>query len=50
LRLEFDLQTLVEHLGMSRNYDDTQIRRALQPAIEELEQIGFIEESPAEKS
>jgi hypothetical protein len=50
LRLDFDLQTLAfEHLGMSRNYDNTQIRRALQPAIEELEQIGFIEEAPCEK-
>lgn len=50
LRLEFDLQTLAfEHLGMSRNYDNTQIRRALQPAVEELEGIGFIEAAPAEK-
>jgi hypothetical protein len=50
MRLDFDLQTLAfEHLGMSRNYDNTQIRRALQPAIEELEEIGFIEKAPAEK-
>jgi hypothetical protein len=50
LRLDFDLQTLAfEHLGMSRNYDNTQIRRALQPAIEELEGIGFIETIAAEK-
>ena len=34
---------------MSRNYDNSQIRRALQPAIEELEQIGFIEACPPEE-
>jgi hypothetical protein len=50
MKLDFDLQTLAfEHLGMSRTYDNTQIRRALQPAIEELERIGFIEPAPAEK-
>lgn len=50
LKLGFDLQTLAfEHLGMSRNYDNTQIRRALQPAIEELEQIGFIERDTPER-
>ena len=50
MRLDFDLQTLAfEHLGMSRNYDNTQIRRALHPAIEELETIGFIETMPAEQ-
>jgi hypothetical protein len=50
LRLDFDLHTLAfEHLGMSRNYDTTQIRRALQPAVEELEGIGFIEKQSAEK-
>ena len=49
VHLEFDLQMLAfEHLGMSRRYDSTQIRRALQPAIEELEGIGFIEQRPAE--
>ena len=49
LRLDFDLQTLAfEHLGMSRSYDSTQIRRALEPAIEELEGIGFIENRPTE--
>ena len=50
MHLEFDLQMLAfEHLGMSRRYDSTQIRRALQPAIEELEGIGFIEHGPAER-
>lgn len=42
-RLEFDLRTLAcEHLGLSRNYDTAQIRRKLQPAVEELEAIGFL--------
>jgi hypothetical protein len=50
MRLDFDLQTLAfEHLGMSRNYDNTQIRRALRPAIEELEKIGFIETMPVDR-
>jgi len=49
VQLQFDLQMLAfEHLGMSRRYDSTQIRRALQPAIEELEGIGFIEKLPTE--
>ncbi len=42
-RLVFDLRTLAcERLGFSRAYDAVQIRRALQPAVEELEAIGFI--------
>lgn len=42
-RLDFDLRILAcEHLGLSRNYDTAQIRRKLQPAIEELEAIGFL--------
>lgn len=42
-RLDFDLRVLAcEHLGLSRNYDTAQIRRKLQPAIEELEAIGFL--------
>ncbi len=46
-RLAFDLRTLAcERLGFSREYDAVQIRRALQPAVEELEGIGFIESAP----
>lgn len=42
-RLTFDLRELAfERLGMSRNYDVAQIRRYLDPAITELEQIGFL--------
>jgi Replication initiator protein A len=33
-----------EHIGLSRNYEGgTQIARKLQPAIEELETVGFLE-------
>jgi hypothetical protein len=42
-RLVFDLRTLAcERLGFSRDYDAVQIRRALQPAVEELEALGFV--------
>lgn len=42
-RLVFDLRTLAcERLGFSREYDAVQIRRALQPAVEELEAQGFL--------
>lgn len=42
-RLVFDLRTLAcERLGFSRDYDAVQIRRALQPAVEELEARGFL--------
>lgn len=33
-----------EHIGLSRNYDGpAHLRRKLQPAIEELERVGFLE-------
>jgi hypothetical protein len=42
-RLAYDLRTLAcERLGFSRDYDAVQIRRALQPAVEELEAYGFL--------
>ncbi len=42
-RLVYDLRTLAcERLGFSREYDAVQIRRALQPAVEELEAQGFL--------
>ena len=31
-----------EHIGLSRNHDNAQIRRALSKAISELETIGFV--------
>ncbi len=47
--LAFDLRNFVcEHLGFSRSYDTAQIKRKLQPAIEELEQIGFLQPCPWE--
>jgi hypothetical protein len=41
--LDFDLRTFAcEHIGLSRTYDNGQLKRKLQPAIEELEAIGFL--------
>jgi hypothetical protein len=49
-RLVFDLRTLAcERLGFSRDYDAVQIRRALQPAVEELEALGFVVIEPVEQ-
>lgn len=50
-RLEFDLRTLAcEHIGMSRSYAPTELKRRLKPALEELEQLGFLETlSPEER-
>jgi hypothetical protein len=43
-RLDFDLRTLAcEHIGMSRSYAPTELKRRLKPALEELEQHGFLE-------
>src|SRR5437588_45373 len=50
-RLDFDLRTLAcEHIGMSRSYAPTELKRRLKPALEELEQLGFLEPlSPDER-
>ena len=46
-RWEFDLTEFAcEHIGVSRNYDTGQLKRRLQPAIEELEAVGFLEALP----
>ena len=46
-RLDFDLKTLAcEHIGMSRSYKPTELKRRLRPAIEELEGLGFLEPLP----
>jgi hypothetical protein len=46
-RWEFDLvEFACEHIGLSRNYDTGQLKRRLQPAIEELEGVGFLESLP----
>lgn len=43
-QLEFDLRTLAcEHIGMSRSYAPTELKRRLRPALEELEGHGFLE-------
>lgn len=43
-RLDFDLRTLAcEHIGMSRSYAPTELKRRLRPALEELESLGFLE-------
>ena len=50
-RLDFDLRTLAcEHIGLSRSYAPTELKRRLKPALEELEQLGFLEVlSPEER-
>ena len=49
-RLDFDLRTLAcEHIGMSRSYAPTELKRRLKPALEELEQLGFLEPLTAEE-
>jgi hypothetical protein len=49
-RLEFDLRTLAcEHIGLSRTYAPTELKRRLRPALDELERIGFLEALPPEE-
>ncbi len=50
-RLDFDLRSLAcEHIGLSRSYAPTELKRRLKPALEELEQLGFLEPlSPEER-
>ena len=46
-RWEFSLAEFAcEHIGLSRNYDTGQLKRRLQPAIDELESVGFLESLP----
>ncbi len=41
--LELDLRTfLCEHVGFSRSYDNSQLKRKALPMLEELEQVGFL--------
>src|SRR3954470_7113564 len=43
-RLDFDLRVLAcEHIGMSRSYAPTELKRKLKPALEELERLGVLE-------
>jgi hypothetical protein len=40
----FDLPELAfEHVGMSRNYAPRKIKEKIQPALDELEEVGFLE-------
>src|SRR5438132_6173448 len=40
-RLEFDLRVFAcEHVGLSREHDSAQLKRALEPILKELEEIG----------
>jgi hypothetical protein len=50
-RLDFDLRNLAcEHIGLSRSYAPTELKRRLKPALEELEELGFLEPlSPEER-
>ena len=49
--LAFDLPTLAfEHVGMSRNYTQANVKEKLKPALDELESIGFLEPmTPSER-
>ncbi len=49
-RWELDLTEFAcEHVGVSRNYDTGQLKRRLQPAIAELEAVGFLEVLPVDQ-
>lgn len=49
-KLEFDLKTFAcEHIGLSRNHTAAKLKEKLQPALDELEGIGFIEKMTREE-
>jgi len=49
-QLDFDLRTLAcEHIGLSRSYAPTELKRRLKPALEELERLGFLEPLAADE-
>ena len=50
-RLEFELRTFAcEHIGLSKNYHNGELKRVLSPAIAELEAQGFLKKlSPEER-
>jgi hypothetical protein len=46
-RLEFDLRLFAcEHVGLSREYDSANLKRALEPVLKELESIGLLQPMP----
>lgn len=45
----FDLRTLAcEHVGLSRNYPSWKVKQKLQPAIDELVEVGFLKRQDRE--
>lgn len=49
-QLQFDLRTFAcEHIGMSKKYHSGELKRALAPAIKELEEQGFLKAIPPEE-
>jgi hypothetical protein len=49
-RWEFDLEEFAfEHIGLSRSYDNGQVKAKLQPGFEELEAHGFLESLSRDK-
>ena len=49
-RLEFELRTFAcEHIGLSKNYHNGELKRVLAPAIAELEAEGFLTKLPGEE-
>jgi hypothetical protein len=49
-RLEFDLRPFCcEHIGLSKNYHNGELKRVLTPAILELETLGYIEKASSEE-
>lgn len=49
-RLEFELRTFAcEHIGLSKNYHNGELKRVLTPAIAELEQRGFLKPQSVEE-
>lgn len=49
-KLEYDLKTFAcEHIGLSRNHTAAKLKEKLQPALDELEGVGFIEKMSREE-
>src|SRR3954452_12751308 len=49
-RLEFDLRPFsCDHIGLSKNYHNGELKRVLTPAIRELEELGYIETASTEE-
>jgi hypothetical protein len=43
-KLEYDLKTFAcEHIGLSRNHTSAKLKEKIQPALDELEEVGFLE-------